>query len=245
MPLPGNDSETLPGSLAQKLPGRFFHGLVHTRSTASTQHRFSAVVDAFLAQPGLPFASLLSAERIERIFAKHDALFGMHGVYNTAVMLWSFLGQVLRDVKESAIAFWLETCHPLLTRVTIAELELNFRSPRSENSRAKWPKKLKPMPPTPGCGRDGMQNSSTVLRSPCPTRCAISHGTRSRKLKSLELASRLLERSAFCRWQRPRLWTWPLLPMRERKPAKRLCSGPFRKRFPPTTSRFWIATTVR
>jgi hypothetical protein len=53
-------------------------------------------MDAFLAQPGLPFASLPSAERIEQIFAKHDALFGVHGVYNTAVMLWSFLGQVLR-----------------------------------------------------------------------------------------------------------------------------------------------------
>lgn len=63
---------------------------------------FQRVVDAFLAQPGLPFASLLSAERIEQIFAKHDALFGIHGVYNTAVMLWSFLGQVLRDGKEAA-----------------------------------------------------------------------------------------------------------------------------------------------
>ena len=37
---------------------------------------FQRVMDAFLAQPGLPFASLLSAERIEQIFAKHDALFG-------------------------------------------------------------------------------------------------------------------------------------------------------------------------
>jgi len=63
---------------------------------------FQRLVDAFLAQPGLPFASLLSAERIEQTFAKHDALFGMHGVYNTAVMLWSFLGQVLRDGKEAA-----------------------------------------------------------------------------------------------------------------------------------------------
>ena len=63
---------------------------------------FQRVPDAFLAQPGLPFASLLSAERIERFFAKHNALFGKHGVYNTAVMLWSFLGQVLRDGKDAA-----------------------------------------------------------------------------------------------------------------------------------------------
>lgn len=63
---------------------------------------FQRVVHAFVAQPGLPFASLLSAKRIEQIFAKHNALFGIHGVYNTAVMLWSFLGQVLRDGKEAA-----------------------------------------------------------------------------------------------------------------------------------------------
>jgi hypothetical protein len=55
-------------------------------------NNFQLVLDAFLAQPGLPFASLLSAERIEQIFANHHALFGMHGVYNTSVMLWSFLG---------------------------------------------------------------------------------------------------------------------------------------------------------
>ena len=63
---------------------------------------FQRVLDAFLAQPGLPFASLLSAERVERIFAKHNALFGKHGVDDTAVMLWSFLGQVLRDGKDRA-----------------------------------------------------------------------------------------------------------------------------------------------
>ena len=60
------------------------------------------VLDAFLLQPGLPFADVLSAERIEQVFAKHNALFGMHGIYSTAVMLWLFLGQVLRDGKEAA-----------------------------------------------------------------------------------------------------------------------------------------------
>jgi putative transposase len=53
-------------------------------------------------QPGLPFARVLSAERIERIFAKHGNLFGMSAVYSTVVTLWAFLGQVLRDGKEAS-----------------------------------------------------------------------------------------------------------------------------------------------
>jgi hypothetical protein len=60
------------------------------------------VVDAFLAGAGLPFAGILSAERIERVFAKHDCLFGAQGVYSTAIMVWSFLAQVLRDGKEAS-----------------------------------------------------------------------------------------------------------------------------------------------
>ena len=40
---------------------------------------FQKIVDAFLANDALPFAEILSAQRIERIFLKHDCLFGMHG----------------------------------------------------------------------------------------------------------------------------------------------------------------------
>ena len=63
---------------------------------------FQQIAESFLSQPGLPFAELLSAERIERIFAKHGGLFGLNGIYSTAVMVWSFLGQVLRDGKEAS-----------------------------------------------------------------------------------------------------------------------------------------------
>lgn len=63
---------------------------------------FQKVVAAFLSGEGLPFASILSAERIERIFAKHRNLFGVRGVYTTAVVVWSFLGQVLRDGKQAS-----------------------------------------------------------------------------------------------------------------------------------------------
>lgn len=63
---------------------------------------FRQVAAAFLSQAGLPFAQVLSAERIERIFAKHNNLFGMSTVYSTVVTLWAFLGQVLRDDKEAS-----------------------------------------------------------------------------------------------------------------------------------------------
>ncbi len=63
---------------------------------------FRKVVDVFLAGEALPFARILSAERIQRIFSKHGCQFGLHGVYTTAIMVWSFLSQVLRDGKEAA-----------------------------------------------------------------------------------------------------------------------------------------------
>jgi len=63
---------------------------------------FQPVVAAFLSGKGLPFAALLDAEKIERVFAKHGGLFGLIGIYTTAVMVWSFLAQVLRDGKEAS-----------------------------------------------------------------------------------------------------------------------------------------------
>lgn len=84
-------------------------------SANSGSSRFQRVVDVFLAQPGLPFAGVLSAERIERIFARHGNLFGGGAIYSTVVMVWSFLGQVLRDGKEascqSAVARIVTYCH--------------------------------------------------------------------------------------------------------------------------------------
>lgn len=71
-------------------------------SSRSSSRSFQKIVAAFLAQPGLPFANVLSAERIERTFAKHGNLFGSGAIYSTAVMVWSFIGQVLRDGKEAS-----------------------------------------------------------------------------------------------------------------------------------------------
>ena len=64
---------------------------------------FQSIADSFLAGEGLPFAEILTAERIQSVFAKHDGLFGVgNAVYSTAIVLWAFLGQVLRDGKEAS-----------------------------------------------------------------------------------------------------------------------------------------------
>jgi putative transposase len=63
---------------------------------------FRKVMAVFLTGAALPFARVLSAERVERVFAKHNALFGQQGIYSTDMMVWSFLGQVLRDGKDAS-----------------------------------------------------------------------------------------------------------------------------------------------
>lgn len=73
-----------------------------SNSFNSHSSSFQRIAAVFLSQPGLPFAEVLSSGRIERVFAKHGNLFGCGAIYSTAVMVWSFLGQVLRDGKEAA-----------------------------------------------------------------------------------------------------------------------------------------------
>jgi hypothetical protein len=80
----------------------FFMAIGLPNSPRRDSLSFQKIVDAFLCGEGLPFAEILSTERIERIFAKHGCLFGLHGVYTTAIMVWSFLSQVLRDGKEAS-----------------------------------------------------------------------------------------------------------------------------------------------
>lgn len=94
-------------------------------SPSNRSRSFQKIVDAFLAGDGLPFAEILSAERIERIFVKHDCLFGMHGVYTTAMMVWSFLSQVLRDGKEAS-------CRASVARVVSYCESQGLRSPTED-----------------------------------------------------------------------------------------------------------------
>ena len=86
---------------------------------------FQQVADAFLAREGLPFAGILSAERIERVFAKHGCLFGLHGIYTAAIMVWSFLSQVLRDGKEAS-------CQAAVARVVSHCQQVGTAAPTSD-----------------------------------------------------------------------------------------------------------------
>jgi len=86
---------------------------------------FRQTTASFLSQPGLPFASILSAERIERIFSRHGNLFGVGQIYSTAVMVWSFLGQVLRDGKEAS-------CQAAVARVVAYQEQRVAASPTSD-----------------------------------------------------------------------------------------------------------------
>jgi len=61
---------------------------------------FDDAIKAFLLKGGLPFATVLSEQRITSVFRKHGC--SMNGVYSTAIVLWAFMSQVMRDGKEAA-----------------------------------------------------------------------------------------------------------------------------------------------
>ena len=63
---------------------------------------FSLLADSFLHTPGLPFASVLDAESIERVFREEESLFGQADIFSTPIVLWAFLAQTLRDGKGVA-----------------------------------------------------------------------------------------------------------------------------------------------
>jgi len=63
---------------------------------------FSMISDSFLRTPGLPFASVLDAATIERVFREEEALFGQNDIFSTQIVLWAFLSQTLRDGKGIA-----------------------------------------------------------------------------------------------------------------------------------------------
>jgi putative transposase len=65
---------------------------------------FSLMADSFLHTPGLPFASVLDAESIQRTFHEEEALFGQEDIFSTQIVLWAFLAQTLRDGKGVACA---------------------------------------------------------------------------------------------------------------------------------------------
>ena len=73
-------------------------------SRTGLKNDFSVIADSFLQEAGLPFASVLNAESIERVFREEKALFGQEDIYSTQIVLWAFLAQTLRDGKGIACA---------------------------------------------------------------------------------------------------------------------------------------------
>jgi hypothetical protein len=77
-----------------------------TVTARGTRHknRFDVVAEAFRRKEGLPFADVLTAESIQRIFREENALFGEDDLFSTDIVLWAFLAQTLRDGKGAACA---------------------------------------------------------------------------------------------------------------------------------------------
>ncbi|MHB1033160.1 MAG: hypothetical protein ACYC35_03960 [Pirellulales bacterium] len=85
----------------QQSQGGFFMRRVTTNGYGINRE-FRRLVDAFLAQDGLPFANILSVERFQRVFCEHASFFGVDQIYSTEAVLWAFLGQVLGAEKEAS-----------------------------------------------------------------------------------------------------------------------------------------------
>jgi putative transposase len=65
-------------------------------------NKFSTITEAFLQQPGLPFANVLSPQFIRQAFADENGLFAQDKLFSTQIVLWGFLAQTLRDGKGAA-----------------------------------------------------------------------------------------------------------------------------------------------
>jgi len=66
------------------------------------KNEFSVIADPFIHDPGLPFAGVLDAASIQRVFREEEALFGQDDIFSTEIVLWAFLAQMLRDGKGVA-----------------------------------------------------------------------------------------------------------------------------------------------
>jgi len=73
-------------------------------TTDLSEHSFEFVRSSFFQGSGLAFMDVLPEDMIRRVFGEWGALFAMDTVYNTPRVLWGFLGQVLRDGKDSSCA---------------------------------------------------------------------------------------------------------------------------------------------
>ena len=81
---------------------------------------FHYALQGFMLDQNLAFTELLDSEVIRRVFQKHKSHFG--GVFHTAIVLWAFLGQVLRDGKEAS-------CQSAVAMISATLVRLGRKAP--------------------------------------------------------------------------------------------------------------------
>ena len=76
----------------------------------------------------VPFGNVLSADRVREIFADSNVLFGYgeNDLWNTGLTLWSFIGQVLQDGKQSS-------CNAAVTNAARYMLEHEMQPPSPDS----------------------------------------------------------------------------------------------------------------
>ena len=89
---------------------------------------FSVFDQLSYSDSSLPFGNVLSADRIRDIFADSDVLFGYgeNDFWSTGLTLWSFVGQVLQDGKQSS-------CNAAVTNATRYMLEHGMSPPSPDS----------------------------------------------------------------------------------------------------------------
>ncbi|MFB3095073.1 MAG: IS4 family transposase [Candidatus Acidiferrales bacterium] len=89
------------------------------------KNEFDSVAEPFLQGDGLPFANVLDAESIQRVFREEAALFGQDDIFSTEIVLWAFLAQALRDGKGAA-------CSSAVDEIATSMLQTGRRSPSGD-----------------------------------------------------------------------------------------------------------------
>jgi len=89
---------------------------------------FSVFDRIYYSDSSVPFSNVLSADRIREIFADNDVLFGYgeNDFWNTGLTLWSFIGQVLQDGKQSS-------CNAAVTNAARYMLEHGMQPPSPDS----------------------------------------------------------------------------------------------------------------
>ena len=89
---------------------------------------FSVFDQLSYSDNSLPFGNVLSADRVRDIFADSNVLFGCgeKDLWNTGLTLWSFIGQVLQDGKQSS-------CNAAVTNATRYMLEHGMQPPSPDS----------------------------------------------------------------------------------------------------------------